>query len=350
MASSPARETWVDVAKGGAIVLVVLFHAALFLDDVGLAWLWPRAGTALDTFRMPLFFSTAGLFAAKTLALDLQTVLRRRVARLVWVYVLWSLVWTLAFQVLPLLRDVPEWRDLLLLLVWPNPSTWFVYALALYFVLAWALRPLPAQVQLTAAATVSAVFGAGTVATGNTALDKMGMYFVFFLTATLVGPWVRAAARRVRPAHAALAAGAYVLATGAVFAVGGLGVPGVRLAVGCLAVVFGTALAVTLAGRRGFRWLELLGGRTLPVYVLHYYPVLVLCALAEPVAPRLAWAAPALPLLLSAVAIVFSLLVHRVTWRVPGLYALPTLARPPATAVGVPVPARRRAPEAEPGP
>src|SRR5690606_5935605 len=100
MASSPARETWVDVAKGGAIVLVVLFHAALFLDDVGLAWLWPRAGTALDTFRMPLFFSTAGLFAAKTLALDLRTVLRRRVARLVWVYVLWSLVWTLAFQVL----------------------------------------------------------------------------------------------------------------------------------------------------------------------------------------------------------------------------------------------------------
>src|SRR5690606_29919198 len=97
-------------------------------------------------------------------------------------------------------------------------------------------------------------------------------------------------------------------------------------------------------------WLELLGGRTLPVYVLHYYPVLVLCALAEPVAPRLAWAAPALPLLLSAVAIVFSLLVHRGTSRVPGLYALPPLARPPATPLGVPGPPRRRAPEAEPGP
>lgn len=317
------RESWPDVAKGGAILLVVLFHASLFLDDVGLASMWGDAVVALDTFRMPVFFFVAGLFAAKALALDLRSLIRRRVLSLLWLYVLWSVIWTVAFQFLPLLREVPTWTELALLFVWPNASTWFVYSLALYFVLAWAMRALPVAVQLSLAAGLSVVFSAGVVETGNTALDKMGQCFVFFLGAALLGPRVRAAAARTRPVHALLWGLAYTATTAVAAVVDGFRVPGVRLLVSVLAIAFGIALAVWLTGRRQFRWLEALGRQTLPVYVLHYYPILVLCALLEPVAPLLEPLAPVLPLAFTALATVFALGAARVTRGVPGLYGLP---------------------------
>lgn len=316
-----------DVAKGGAIVLVVLYHAAFFLDDVGLAWFWSEAGGALTTFRMPLFFFTAGIFAAKALSLDLRHMLARRVLLLLWLYVLWSLVWTLAFQVLPNLDHAPSWSELALVLVWPHAttSTWFIYALALYFVAAWSIRRLPAWTQLALATLVSLAFGVGVLDTGNMTLNKMTEYFVFFLAAALLGTRFRDVATRVRPRHAVVAAVGYLAVSAAVSAADAMGVPGVRLAVSCLAVVLGVALAVVLTGRRGMRWLELLGRRTLPIYVLHFYPIIVLSALLEPVAARIGWAAPVLPPVLTAGAILFALGVHRLTRQVPGLYTLPAV-------------------------
>jgi len=336
MTSGPRpRESWVDVAKGGAIVLVVLYHAAYFLGDVGLAWSWSEASGALTTFRMPLFFLTAGLFAARALSLDLRGLLTRRVLRLLWLYVLWSFAWTLALRTLPHLSHEPTWGELGLILVWPHASTstWFLYALALYFVLAWSIRRLPAWSQLTLAALVSIAFDADLLATGNMTLDKMATYFVFFLAAALLGPRLREAAGGVRPRHLVVAAAGYLGASVAVSAAGAMWVPGVRLAVSCLAVVFGVTLAVVLSGQPAMRWLELLGRRTLPIYVLHFYPVLVVSALLEPVAGRIGWAAPVLPPLLTAVAILLSLGVERVTRRVPGLYTLPSVRlRRPAVA------------------
>ncbi|TNC19253.1 hypothetical protein FHE66_04000 [Georgenia sp. 311] len=336
----PPREGWVDVAKGGAIILVVLYHAAFFLDDVGLAWFWGEAGGALTTFRMPLFFFTAGLFAARALSLDLRHLLARRVLLLLWLYVLWSFTWTLAFRVLPNLDHVPTWGELGLILVWPHASTstWFIYSLALYFVVAWAIRRLPVWAQLTLAAVVSVAFEAGVLDTGNMTLDKIATYFVFFLAAALLGPRVRDAARLVRPRHAVVAAAGYLAVSAAVSAADAMRVPGVRLGVSCLAVAFGVALAVVLSRSPAMWWLEFLGRRTLPIYVLHFYPVIVLSALLEPVAARIGWAAPVLPLVLTAGAILFSLGVERVTRQVPGLYTLPSVRRRPATSARRPAP------------
>ncbi|MBD8061562.1 acyltransferase family protein [Oceanitalea stevensii] len=326
---SKPRESWVDVAKGGAIVLVVLYHAAFFLDDVGLAWFWSDAGGALTTFRMPLFFFTAGIFAAKALSLDLRHMFARRVLLLLWLYVLWSFIWTLAFQVLPNLNHEPTWSELALVLVWPHASTstWFIYSLALYFLAAWSIRRLPVWAQLALATLVSLAFGAGVLDTGSMTLNKMTEYFVFFLAAALLGPRFRDLASRVRPRHAVMAAAGYLAVSVAVSAADAMSIPGIRLGVSCLAVVFGVTLAVVLSGRPTMRWLEFLGTRTLPIYVLHFYPIVVLAALLEPVADRLGWAAPLLPPVLTVGAILVSLGVHRVTRQVPGLYTLPPVRR-----------------------
>ncbi len=318
------RETWVDAGKGMAILGVVFFHAVLVTADVDLAWRWREASNVLDTFRMPLFFLTAGLFAAGVLAQPFRVLVHRRVARLLWLYGLWSTVWVVAFQVLPWPRpDVPRpgWAELPLLLVWPNDTTWFVYALALFLTITWCARRVPTWLLLGGSALVSVV--AAQVDTGSTPIDKMGTYFVFFVAAVRFGPRVRELAPRIRGRHVLALVPGYVVVAAGVTVTGLVWVPGVRLVVATVAVVAGVAAAVALSRTRSAAWLVALGRTTLPVYLLHSYVLLQAVVLLAPHRAALEPWAPLLAPVLTVVATVVSLLVHRVTRGVPGLYDLP---------------------------
>ena len=318
------RETWVDAAKGIAIIGVVFFHAVIVMADADLAWRWREASDLLDTFRMPLFFFTAGLFAAAVLARPFRVLVHRRLARLLWLYLLWSTVWVVAFQVLPWPRPDeprPGWSELPLLLVWPNATTWFVYALALFLAVTWLARRLPTGVLLGGGLLVSVV--AAQVDTGNAPIDKMGTYYVFFAAAVRLGPRVRELASRIRGRHALAIVPAYAVLAVAVTVTGLLWVPGVRAVVSTFAVVAGVAAAVALSRLRSAGWLVALGRNTLPVYLLHSYAVLgVAAVLAGDTAAVAPWAA-LVPPLLTVLAIAAALVVHRATRRVPGLYDLP---------------------------
>jgi uncharacterized membrane protein YcfT len=322
-----ARESWVDAAKGIAILGVVFFHAVLVMADVDLAWRWRDASDLLDTFRMPLFFLTAGLFSATVLARPFRDVLHRRMARLLWLYVLWSTVWVVVFQLVAWPRpDTPRpaWSELPLLLVWPNATTWFVYALALFFAATWLVRRVPTPVLLGGAALLSVV--AAQVDTGNAPIDKMGTYYVFFAAAVRLGPRVRELAPRTRGRHAVALTALYVAVAVAVTATGLLWLPGVRLVVSTVAVVAGVAVAVALSRLRSAAWLVALGRRTLPVYLLHSYAILAAAAVLAGHDGVLTPWAPLVAPLLTAVATVLALGLHRVTRGVPGLYDLPRWA------------------------
>lgn len=95
------RERWVDIAKGIAIVLVVFYHAVMFTAELGIANPWDRINTALDTFRMPLFFFMSGLMATRAVQLSYSLLFRRRMLRLLYLYVLWCTAQWLFFWVLP---------------------------------------------------------------------------------------------------------------------------------------------------------------------------------------------------------------------------------------------------------
>jgi uncharacterized membrane protein YcfT len=318
------RETWVDAGKGIAILGVVFFHAVLVTADVGLDWRWRGISDLLDTFRMPLFFLTAGLFAAGVLAQPFRVLLHRRIARLLWLYVLWSAAWVVVFQVVPWPRpDVPRpaWSELPLLLVWPNATTWFVYALALFLAVTWCARRVPTGALVGGAVLVSVV--ASQVDTGNAPIDKMGTYYVFFAAAARLGPRVRELAPRLGGRHAAVLAPVYVVVAVAVTGTGLVWVPGVRLGVSAVAVVAGVAAAVALSRVRSAGWLVTLGGSTLPVYLLHSYPLLVAVALLAPHRAVLEPWAPLVAPALTVVAVVVPLVVHRGTRGAPGLYDLP---------------------------
>ncbi|GAB2624779.1 acyltransferase family protein [Pseudactinotalea suaedae] len=332
------REDWVDVAKGIAIVLVVGFHAVVFPANLGLVQDWRGFAALLDTFRMPLFFFTSGLFAAPVLRRSLRELWRTRVARLLWLFVLWSVLWFAVFYAAPPLgtsRVSQRPEELLLMLVSPNQNTWYVYALALYLLAAWGLRRLPVAVQISLAALLAVAFDVGLLDAANGAVDRMGRGFVWFLVAVHLGPGVCALAPRVRWWHPLLALGLYGGAAALVAAHGVIGAPFVRLTLAALAVLGGCALAVTLSRVAALDWLRALGRRTLGVYLLHFYVILGVCLLLAPVAAQVAaWRVfnLALPVLLTVLAVLVSLAVHRLARGLTWLWDRPRLQRRDARA------------------
>lgn len=323
-APAPAKDrvSWVDTAKGGAIILVVLYHSTIFLADAGMPSILVRVLAGPDI--LPLFFFTAGMFASRAVSARLGVVFERRVVPLVWLYLLWTLIYTVVFSLIPPgTRPRPSLLGLLLSPVWPNESTWFIYGLALYFLFAWLIRPLPVPLQFAIAAALSIVFGTNWVNIGNVAIDKIGMYFVFFLAAVHFGPWARRHAARLTWWHSVLIFLGYAGTLAGLVKLDLFYVPGVRLFLGLLSLAAGVALAVPLSRLRWMSWMGTLGTLTLPVYLLHFYPVLILCAALAPVAPALRPYALLLAPLLALVAMLVSLGLFTVTRRVPWLYRPP---------------------------
>lgn len=327
------RETWVDAAKGIAIIFVVLYHSVIFMADIGLGSIWVPLSGLLDSFRMPLFFFTAGLFAAKALQLTFGSLFRHRVLRLLWLYVLWSLIYVVVFQFVPIAHEGgPTWLGFLLILIWPNASTWFIYALALFFMLTWLLRPLPVWVQFIPALALTLAFGTRLVSSGSEPLDKMAIYYVFFLAAVHFGSVARRLAPTVRVWHCLVLAVVYGAIASVIVLTAIERVPGVRLLASVIAIALGVSIAVLLDQSAAFRWLHRLGSHTLPIYLLHFYPILITVALLRPFASELEGAAVVIPPLMTVIAILVALGVWRLTRRVPGLYDLPGAGRTSPTA------------------
>lgn len=264
----PVRVAWVDAARGMAILLVVLFHSAQqavrreLADPDWLSWM-----EMASTLRMPLFFLVSGLFARNWIAKSWADLLHSKVAVLLWAYTLWA---TIRFVLLSFFPGESEETGSLFMLVqrawWPQVG-WFLYALAMYFVVAKLARRVPVFVQLSVAATLSAVWLSGFVQVGNHAWDGAPSYLLFFLIGCYFRPAVSKMADRLGPlpaiAAVALWAAAYWLL---VSELSWSSVPGVLLLVSLIAVFAGIGMARVMGQSRILRFL---GQRTLAIYVVH---------------------------------------------------------------------------------
>ena len=134
--TSLSRLAHIDAAKGVSIFLVVYWHAV----DARLVF-----NEALWMLRMPLFFFVSGLFAAKALDLDWRGFLTNKVGNILYLYVFWTfLVFATTILVAQVFGPDPiNWQQPFLLFVEPPRTLWFMYALAVSFVLAKLLKPLP---------------------------------------------------------------------------------------------------------------------------------------------------------------------------------------------------------------
>jgi uncharacterized membrane protein YcfT len=327
---------WVDAAKGISILLVVAHHVVDSLLVAGLAppGLVP-ADVALAALRMPLFFLASGLFVAGPMSASWRTLLHRRVAFFLYLYLLWTAV-RVAFYQVPALSavDPTESADLAELagaMLFPSSGLWFLYALALYSVVGKLLTGVPRWLQLAAAGTLSAFVGAELLLFENEAWTRMARYLFFFLLGWHARHAVQELARSTTGLRVVAAGAAcMVCAAGAVLA-DVRSVPGIALALNVLAVTFGVLLAGWISRHRIGRPLVALGRQTLPIYLIHAFWISVtmvgLRHLGVP--PAVAYG---LPVVLAVVLTVLSLLTHRLLVRAGGtwLFALPSRLAPPA--------------------
>lgn len=321
MPESSSRMTWIDVARGVAISLVVLFHAGMFTVPTGLApgW-WSEVNLAFALLRMPLFFLVAGALSVGAVERPWPRLWSTRLAVLVWAFVLWTILRFAYYQVFPepIELNQSSWLDFVLSVVRPSNGLWFLFALVLFVVAAKAIGSrVPRLPVLIVAAIASVVLHAG-VSTGNVAYDGILRYFFFFL----IGLWFRDLVIRVVESMRPLTAAALLLT----FVVG----IGLRVVTGTVGDTI-TALPVAAAGLLGVlgasklvadTWIARpfahLGRRTLQVYVTH---VLLLSAMTS-----LLLALPggipgplstALPVLMALAAILLSLLFARAAESLP---------------------------------
>lgn len=352
--ATAGRHGWVDLAKGVAIVMVVAYHALLFLEaaDVGVAPLG-RARVPLELYPMPAFFLLAGVMQRRLTTSPWSLVWQRRVLPLLYLLVVWSLVRFVFFTALPMVRsDGPRHsgRDAALLplvLVAPGSIYWFLWALAVVTVVTWLLRRYPVA-SVVGAVLISGAVTSGLVVTGVFAWDRTLAFLAPYVVGVHAGPWVVRAVTAMTWRRVGLALGLAALVLAALVAVPlTRRVPGAALLGQAAVLAAALGAAHLVAGQRWTRWPRDLGRRSLPLYLVHLYPVALLTILVERVPALHVSAARGAPLvaLVTGLALVASLLVARVLptrWR---LLQMPTTllrSRPAAapTPPG-PVPAER---------
>lgn len=337
------RLAWADFARGAAILCVVYFHSTLFLMVVGIDQTLGRVKLAFELFPLPAFFLIAGIFGARSV-LDgsLRDLAVKRLVPLAYVYVLWSLIRFGMFAAFPSLpsrdNDIAPTDPLsiMLLPVLPASLYWFLYALILFFLVAWLVRRAPRWIVLTATAVVSTLFTSGIVDTRTIAWNRIGALMFFFAAGVFLSREIVAAMRRATARHIVIVVAGYGALLALLFVFRGAArVPFVVLAGQCLAVAVALLLSRELARVRGLAWVSAAGRTSLPIYLVH---ILVIPPLAFAIGLlRPDWPAAAniaVTFAVTAVAVLagfgIGILARRAPWLLAPVLRLRDGAKPPA--------------------
>jgi uncharacterized membrane protein YcfT len=307
------RIEWLDLAKAGCILLVILCHVQMYSTLV--PWRtpavtegWNEIVALARPFRMPLFFLVSGILASRLLDRAWSEGGRQRAAHLFFAYAIWAVI-VAAATALILGKSLPHPGRFLLSLVSGSTETWYLWALPTYLFIAWATRKLPWWIPIGLALVVAATAPWASERAYRSILRCLPL----FLAGTRLSGPILACAAAATPRRLAAAALLFAIAYGARRAVPSLPQPATDAAAVLVAI-----LAIPLAARRWPRLLppaQWLAARTLPLYVLHFPLVALLSLMARRLtSPAMAQSplfAAVYPLLMTAAVASLCLLLHR---------------------------------------
>ncbi|WP_062201931.1 acyltransferase family protein [Demequina salsinemoris] len=272
------RLDWADTVKGAAIVLVVVFHSAIWSVNAGYApaW-WDQVTPILETVLMPPFFLVSGLFAGRWLTRPLPELLKVKVWPLMWVFMVWS---ALMLLILPLearldgmeREPLKNFLQFFLSPVRPRFEMWFLWTLAVFYIGMWITRRMPVILQLSLATVASiAAFALPAIHEYNVGYSGALKFYVYFLVGLHLRDHVVRFMGAVRWPVALAYVGVWGLLVVGFVASGMDGRPVAFAAMAALGTMLTLALGVLLAPVERVR---VLGTQTLPIYVTHV-PIVV---------------------------------------------------------------------------
>ncbi|GKX33275.1 MAG: acyltransferase [Rhizobiaceae bacterium MnEN-MB40S] len=173
------RVGWVDYLKGFSILLVVMMHSVLGVEEAmgSEGWMHVFVQTA-QPFRMPAFFMVAGLFLMRSIDRPLDRYIDSKVVHFVYFYLLWLTI-QFVFKAPGMAMDGGLAAPLiawLTALVQPFGTLWFIYILPIFFLVTRALRRLPAAAVAIAAFILQML----PIHTGVVVIDEFASYYVWF--------------------------------------------------------------------------------------------------------------------------------------------------------------------------
>src|SRR5262249_35007374 len=152
----------------------------------------------------------SGVFAARAVCRPWSVVGWSKVARFLYLFLLWVSIHTVLLSFTPDFETARarDGLELLEQLTVTPPNLWYLYALALYFVVAKVTRHAPPAVVLGAAFALSTASAAGLLATpGNRGALYQNLFF--FVAGLRLRPIVEDSARRATWRRVVVSGGAY---------------------------------------------------------------------------------------------------------------------------------------------
>ena len=271
-----ARIGWIDYARGFTIILVVMLYANEMIEHATGRQGWLDYAVAFARpFRMPDFFLVSGILLPFAIHRGWRTFLDRKVAHFAYFYVLWLTI-LIAFES-PWIAAKAGWPGVgalyLKSVVHPYGLLWFIYMLAVFFVVTKLLERLPPVIVWLAAAALQVA----ALDTGLKVLDKFAMYYVFFYSGYIVAPRIVGLAEAVlaRPALGLLGLVLWGSMNAYLVFAGYAELPGAGLILGLLGALAVVALSALLSKARWAAPLAHCGRNSIAIYLAFFIPLVV---------------------------------------------------------------------------
>ncbi len=198
--SAKPRIDWVDYGKGICIILVVMMHSTLGVEKALAETSWMHAFIDwAKPFRMPDFFLISGLFLAARIDRPWRSYLDSKVVHFAYFYVLWMTI-QFALKAKGFVAEMGVEGTALQYLhgfVEPWGTLWFIYMLAVFFIVTKATRGLPVLAVWLAGAALEMA----RIHTGWLLVDEFASRFVYFYSGYVLAPHVFRLAERFLAAN-----------------------------------------------------------------------------------------------------------------------------------------------------